>query len=63
MGGDRDRAARHYERAVALTKGNGAGPHVSCATGVLLPQQKRADFVALLQKALPSTSTASGAQA
>ena len=52
MGGDRDRAARHYERAVALTKGNGAGPHVSYATGVLLPQQKRAEFVALLEKAL-----------
>jgi len=52
MGGDRDRAARHYERAVALTRGNGAVPHVSYATGVLLPQQKRAEFVALLQKAL-----------
>ena len=52
MGGDRDRAARHYERAVALTRGNGAVPHVSFATGVLLPQQKRAEFVALLQKAL-----------
>ena len=52
MGGDRDRAARHYERAVALTRGNGAVPHLSYATGVLLPQQKRAEFVALLQKAL-----------
>jgi predicted anti-sigma-YlaC factor YlaD len=37
---------------VALTRGNGAVPHLSYATGVLLPQQKRAEFVALLQKAL-----------
>ena len=52
MGGDRNRATRHYERAVELTKGNGAVPHVAYATGVLLPQQKREAFVALLQKAL-----------
>ena len=52
MGGNRERAALHYQRAVELTNGNGAAPHVSYATGVLLPQQERAAFVAVLQKAL-----------
>lgn len=52
MGGNRDRALKHYERALELTKGNSAGPHVSYATGILLPQQKRAEFEALLKKAL-----------
>ena len=52
MGGDRARAKRHYDRAVELTRGNGAVPHVSYATGVLLPQQKRGEFVALMNKAL-----------
>lgn len=52
MGGDRERARKHYERALELTKGNSAGPHVSYAMGVLLPEQKRADFEALLKKAL-----------
>lgn len=52
MGGSRDRAAQEYERAVALTAGNSASPHVSYALGVLLPQQKRQEFVALITKAL-----------
>ena len=52
MGGDLERAARHYSRALELTKGNGAAPHVAYATGVLLPQQKREEFAALLNKAL-----------
>jgi predicted anti-sigma-YlaC factor YlaD len=52
MGGDRERARRHYERAIELTNGNAAGPHVSYAMGILLPQQKRAEFEALLKKAL-----------
>lgn len=52
MGGDRGRALRHYERALELAKGNAAGPHVSYAVGVLIPQQRREEFVALLTKAL-----------
>jgi predicted anti-sigma-YlaC factor YlaD len=52
VGGSRDRARQHYERALALTKGSAAGPHVSYAMGVLLPQQKRDEFVTLLNKAL-----------
>lgn len=52
MGGNRERARKHYDRALELTKGSAAGPHLSYAMGVLLPQQKRQDFVATLNKAL-----------
>lgn len=52
MGGSRDRAKHHYDRALALTQGHSAGPHLSYAMGVLLPQQKRAEFEGLLKKAL-----------
>jgi predicted anti-sigma-YlaC factor YlaD len=52
MGGNRDRARTHYERAVASAKGNAASPHVTYAMAILLPQQKRAEFVSLLNAAL-----------
>jgi predicted anti-sigma-YlaC factor YlaD len=52
MGGDRARAHTHYLRALELTSGNSAGTHVSYAMGVLLPQQNREEFVALLNRAL-----------
>jgi predicted anti-sigma-YlaC factor YlaD len=52
MGGDRARARLHYERALELSGGHAAGPHVSYAMGVLLPQQQRGEFAALLERAL-----------
>lgn len=52
MGGDPDRARKHYDRALELTKGHSASPHVSYAMGILLPQQKRQEFEALLRKAM-----------
>ena len=52
MGGNRDRARQHYLRAIELTKGHSAGVHVSYAMGVLLPQQKREEFVTLINQAL-----------
>ena len=52
MGGSRARAQRHYQRAIELAHGNTAWPHLSYATGVLLPQQHRAEFVATVSKAL-----------
>lgn len=52
MGGSRERAAMHYQRALELTGGNSAGPHVSYALGVLLPQQKRDEFASIVNKAL-----------
>ncbi len=52
MGGNRERARQHYERIIDLAHGNAAGPHLTYAMGVLLPQQQRAPFAAHLRKAL-----------
>jgi predicted anti-sigma-YlaC factor YlaD len=52
MGGSPERARRHFERAVALSKGLSASAYLSYATGVLVPQQKRGEFVELLNRAL-----------
>ena len=37
-------ARRHYQRAVELSQGKAAGPHVSWAEAVCLPQEDRACF-------------------
>lgn len=52
MGGTYERAAEHYQRAKQLSKGSRVSPLVSYAEGVLLPQQKKAEFQALLEEAL-----------
>lgn len=52
MGGSPERARRHFERAVALSKGLSASAYTAYATGVLVPQQKREEFVELLNRAL-----------
>ena len=52
MGGSLDRAREHFEKAVALSEGRSAGPYVSYATAVLLPQQNREEFVRMLNEAL-----------
>jgi predicted anti-sigma-YlaC factor YlaD len=54
-GGTGDAAARakeHFERAMALSRGQRAGPLVAYAESVLIQQQKRAEFQAQLQRAL-----------
>ena len=52
MGGSVEEARRHYERAVELSEGLRASPYVSFAESVSLPAQNRAEFEALLRKAL-----------
>jgi hypothetical protein len=52
MGGSRERARRHFERAVELSAGASAGPYVSYAVGVALPDGDRAAFERLLGQAL-----------
>ncbi len=47
-----DRARRHFERAVALSQGQQAGPYVACAEAVCVQQQDRGQFEKLLQQAL-----------
>src|SRR5262245_41736095 len=46
------RAKQHFDREVALTKGQLASPFVSFAEAVAVPNQDRATFDALLQRAL-----------
>jgi predicted anti-sigma-YlaC factor YlaD len=46
------RARRHFDREVALTKGQLASPFVSLAESVSVPNQDRAEFRALVARAL-----------
>jgi predicted anti-sigma-YlaC factor YlaD len=52
MGGSLDRARKHYDRALELSKGNRASVYVSLAENVSVQTQNRAEFRALLEKAL-----------
>ncbi|HEX9579996.1 MAG TPA: TRAP transporter TatT component family protein [Gemmatimonadales bacterium] len=46
------RSRAHFDRAVALTNGQMAGPFVSLAEAVSVPAQDRKEFASLLQRAL-----------
>ena len=52
MGGSPQRARRHFERAVELSKGRSAGPYVTLASSVSVAAQDRAEFEKLLNAAL-----------
>lgn len=52
MGGTYEAAAKHYQRARELSKGTRVSPMVSFAESVLLPQQKKQEFQALLEEAV-----------
>jgi predicted anti-sigma-YlaC factor YlaD len=52
MGGSSARAREHFERAVALSGGQSAGPYVTMAMAVAQPAQDRAEFERLLNQAL-----------
>jgi len=52
LGGDPERARKHFSRAIELQKGLSPGPYVALATGVALPAQDRGEFEKLLQTAL-----------
>jgi predicted anti-sigma-YlaC factor YlaD len=47
-----ERARRRYERAVELSGGTQAGPHVSLAEAVCIPTENRTEFLDLLDAAL-----------
>lgn len=51
-GGSAERARHHFEQAVALSRGLRAAPYVTLAESVCVAQQNRAEFEALLQRAL-----------
>lgn len=48
----RDRAKRHFDRAIELTDGKSAAPYLALAEATCIPAQDRATFESLLQKAL-----------
>jgi len=52
VGGSRDKARQHFDRAMALAQGKRAGPLVSFAEAVDVGAQDRADFERLLHQAL-----------
>jgi predicted anti-sigma-YlaC factor YlaD len=52
MGGSRERARLHFDRAVELSGGGSAAPYVSYAVGVAQPDGDRAEFERLLGQAL-----------
>jgi len=52
MGGSVDRARMHFERAVAISKGERPGPYVTLAETVAVMKQNRKEFEELLNRAL-----------
>jgi predicted anti-sigma-YlaC factor YlaD len=52
MGGSEEKARRHFERAVALSRGKRASPFVALASTVSVKNQNEKEFVELLNRAL-----------
>ena len=52
LGGSKDRARRHFARAVELQHGQSPAPYVALATGVAVASENRAEFQRLLAAAL-----------
>jgi len=52
MGGSLERAREHFARAVELSGGRRASPYVTMAEAVSVQTQNRAEFTAMLEKAL-----------
>ena len=52
LGGSPERAREHFERAVELSDGLDAAPYVALALGVSVPEENRAEFEDLLNRAL-----------
>jgi predicted anti-sigma-YlaC factor YlaD len=52
VGGSRQKAQAYYDQAIALGKGQEAGPYVAKAEGVALPAEDRKQFEQLLKQAL-----------
>lgn len=51
-GGSPERARRHFQRALVLSQGQRAAPYVALAEAVCVAEQNRAEFEALLRRAL-----------
>lgn len=55
LGGSEERARRYFARAIEIQRGLSPSPYVALATGVVKSKQDRAEFTALLDKALAIT--------
>lgn len=52
LGGSVELAQKHFERALELGKDGNASPYIAFASTVLVNQQKKIEFVAMMEKAL-----------
>ena len=52
LGGSREKAEHHFERAIELADGRKASPYVALGTSVAIPQQDIRRFVELMEQAL-----------
>ena len=52
------RAREHFSRAVELTAGQHAGPYVTFAEAVCIPERNRAEFERVLRRALEIEASA-----
>ena len=51
MGGDIEKAKKHYERALLINDRNSAGPYIAYATSISIPSQNLEEFRNLMKKA------------
>ncbi len=52
MGGSKDRARKHFDRAVELSGGQDPGPYVTFAASVSVETKNKAEFIKLLETAI-----------
>lgn len=52
MGGSKERAKQHFDRALEISDGRRVSPYVAYAAAVSVPEQDRAEFQRLLDQAL-----------
>ncbi|MGD8894991.1 MAG: TRAP transporter TatT component family protein [Acidobacteriota bacterium] len=62
IGGSKEEALEHYQKAVELSRGLRASPYVTYAESICVPEQDRAAFTAALEKALAVDATQPNAQ-
>jgi predicted anti-sigma-YlaC factor YlaD len=57
IGGSKEQALEHYQKALELSQGLRASPYVTFAESICVPEQDRAAFTAALEKALEVDAT------
>ena len=62
IGGSKEKALEHYQKALELSRGLRASPYVTYAESICVPEQDRAAFSAALERALAVDATEPNAQ-